>query len=78
MRITVKGQVTIPIEMREKLGLLPNSEVEFDLVGDSVRIRKAKSPKSRGQRMLEAMRKAPKPRSGMTTDQLMALTRGED
>ena len=75
MRMTVKGQVTIPIEMREKLGLLPNSEVEFDLVGDSVRIRKAKSGKSRGQRMLEAMRKAPKP--GLTTDQLMALTRGE-
>ena len=78
MRMTVKGQVTIPIEMREKLGLLPNSEVEFDLVGDSVRIRKAKSGKSRGQRMLEAMRKAPRPRRGMTTDQLMALTRGED
>jgi AbrB family looped-hinge helix DNA binding protein len=78
MRMTVKGQVTIPIEMREKLGLLPNSEVEFDLVGDSVRIRKAKTGKSRGQRMLEAMRKAPKPRSGMTTDQLMALTRGDD
>jgi AbrB family looped-hinge helix DNA binding protein len=76
--MTVKGQVTIPIEMREKLGLLPNSEVEFDLVGDSVRIRKAKTGKSRGQRMLEAMRKAPKPRAGMTTDQLMALTRGED
>jgi len=78
MRMTVKGQVTIPIEMREKLGLLPNSEVEFDLVGDSVRIRKARTGKSRGQRMLEAMRKAPKPRAGMTTDQLMALTRGED
>jgi AbrB family looped-hinge helix DNA binding protein len=78
MRITVKGQVTIPIEMREKLGLLPNSEVEFTLVGDSVRITKAKGAKSRGQRMLEAMRKAPKPRSGMTTDQLMALTRGEE
>jgi len=78
MRITVKGLVTIPIEMREKLGLLPNSEVEFALVGDSVRITKAKGTKSRGQRLLEAMRKAPKPRSGMTTDQLMALTRGED
>jgi AbrB family looped-hinge helix DNA binding protein len=78
MRITVKGQVTIPIEMREKLGLLPNSEVEFTLVGDSVRITKAKGAKSRGQRLLEAMRKAPRPRSGMTTDQLMALTRGDD
>jgi AbrB family looped-hinge helix DNA binding protein len=73
--MTVKGQVTIPIEIRERLGLLPNSEVEFEVVGDSVRIRKARSGKSRGQRMLEAMRKAPKP--GMTTDELMALTRGE-
>ena len=79
MRMTVKGQVTIPIEMREKLGLLPNSEVEFTLMGDSIRIRKAtsnKGGKSRGQRMLEAMRRAPKPR--MTTDELMAMTRGED
>jgi len=78
MRITVKGQVTIPIEMREKLGLHPNSEVEFALVGDSVRIRKAKGKghKSRGQRMLEAMRRAPRP--GLTTDELMAMTRGED
>jgi AbrB family looped-hinge helix DNA binding protein len=78
MRVTSKGQVTIPIEMREQLGLLPNSEVEFDIVGESVRIRKARGGKSRGQRLLEAMRKAPKPKSGMTTDQLMALTRGED
>jgi AbrB family looped-hinge helix DNA binding protein len=78
MRMTVKGQVTIPIEMREKLGLLPNSEVEFALVGDSIRIRKAKGKpgRSRGQRLLELMRRAPKP--GMTTDELMAMTRGED
>jgi AbrB family looped-hinge helix DNA binding protein len=75
MRITTKGQVTIPIEMRERLGLLPNSEVEFDIVGESVRIRKAKGTKSRGQRLLELMRRAPKPK--MTTDELMALTRGE-
>ena len=80
MRMTVKGQVTIPIEMREKLGLLPNSEVEFELVGDSVRIRRArgKGRKNRGQRLLELMRQAPKPIPGMTTDQLMAMTRGED
>jgi AbrB family looped-hinge helix DNA binding protein len=31
MRITTKGQVTIPVEIREKLGLLPNSEVEFEV-----------------------------------------------
>jgi AbrB family looped-hinge helix DNA binding protein len=75
MRLTTKGQVTIPQDIREKLGLLPLTEVEFDIVGDSVRIRKKGGPKSRGQMLLEAMRKAPKP--GMTTDQLMELTRGE-
>lgn len=75
MRLTSKGQVTIPQEIRERLGLLPLCEVEFDIVGDSVRIRKKRGAKSRGQMVLEAMRKAPKP--GMTTDELMALTRGE-
>jgi AbrB family looped-hinge helix DNA binding protein len=80
MRLTTKGQVTIPLEIREKLGLLPLTEVEFDIVGDSVRIRKkdargARSGKSRGQLMLEAMGKAPRPL--LTTDQIMALTRGE-
>ena len=77
MRITVKGQVTIPIEMREKLGLLPNVEVEFAIDKDSVRIRRARGQQSRGQRLLELMRAAPKPKPGMTTDELMALTRGE-
>ena len=42
MRVTTKGQVTIPQEIRERLGILPHSEVEFDVVGDSVRIRKKK------------------------------------
>jgi AbrB family looped-hinge helix DNA binding protein len=41
MRITSKGQVTIPIDIREKLGLLPDSEVVFEVERDSVRIRKA-------------------------------------
>ncbi len=77
MRITTKGQVTIPQDIRERLGLLPYSEVEFDIVGDSVRIRKKKGTKSRGQRLLELMRRA-KPKPGMTTDELMAMTRGDD
>jgi AbrB family looped-hinge helix DNA binding protein len=76
MRLTTKGQVTIPQEIREKLGLLPYVEVEFDVVGDSVRIRKKKSGKrGRGQMLLDAMSRAPRP--SMTTDQLMALTRDD-
>src|SRR5215475_4802927 len=48
MRLTTKGQVTIPLEIREKLGLLPLTEVEFDVVGDTVRIRKKDGTKARG------------------------------
>lgn len=78
MRITSKGQVTIPQDIRERLGLLPYSEVEFDVVGNSVRIRKKKGSKTRGQRLIEHLRRAHGPIPGMTTDELMALTRGED
>jgi AbrB family looped-hinge helix DNA binding protein len=78
MTLTTKGQVTIPIEIREALGLLPGTEVEFDIVGRSVRIRKA-GTQGRGAALVAGMRaagrRAPGPR--MTTDQILALTRGE-
>jgi AbrB family looped-hinge helix DNA binding protein len=77
-RITTKGQVTIPLAIRQQLGLLPHSEVEFDIVGDTVRIRKKKGTMTRGRRLIEHLRNGHKPMPGMTTDELMALTRGED
>ena len=74
MRITTKGQVTIPQEFREALGLLPHSEVEFELDGDSVRIRKAKKSTSRGAAVIARMKGTSTSR--LTTDQIMKLTRG--
>ena len=41
MRITSKGQVTIPQEIRERAGFLPNTEVEFIYDGKTVRLVKA-------------------------------------
>ena len=76
MRLTTKGQVTIPQEIRERLGLLPHCEVEFDVVGDSVRIRKARGRQTRGQAIVTRLRGSAG-RPGLTTDQIMALTRGE-
>ena len=35
MKLTTKGQVTIPLNIRERLGLLPWTEVVFDVVDDS-------------------------------------------
>lgn len=75
MKITSKGQVTIPQEIRERLGLLPYSEVEFEIDGDSVRIRKAGKRMSRGEAIVAHLRGRGTTR--MTTDEIMALTRGE-
>lgn len=75
MRLTSKGQVTIPQHIRDKLGLRPGIQVEFDIVGDSVRIRRAKD-QDIGRRLVEHMRG--RATSGLTTDQIMAMTRGED
>jgi AbrB family looped-hinge helix DNA binding protein len=75
MKITSKGQVTIPQEIRERLGLLPHSEVEFEIDGDSVRIRKAGKRMTRGDAIVAHLRGRGTTR--MTTDEIMALTRGE-
>ncbi|WP_414548182.1 AbrB/MazE/SpoVT family DNA-binding domain-containing protein [Anabaena sp. CCY 0017] len=42
MKITSKGKVAIPVKIREKLGLLPNTEVEFEVIGDAVYLKKTK------------------------------------
>jgi bifunctional DNA-binding transcriptional regulator/antitoxin component of YhaV-PrlF toxin-antitoxin module len=56
MRITSKGEVTIPIAMREHAGLMPNTELEFDH-RKSVRIRPASQARrmSRGEKLVAHM-----------------------
>jgi AbrB family looped-hinge helix DNA binding protein len=81
MRITSKGQVTIPIALREKAGLLPHTDVEFELDGKGVRIRPARrkgKKLSRGEELIEHLRRhRPTMKPRMTTDEIMALMRGE-
>jgi AbrB family looped-hinge helix DNA binding protein len=79
MRITSKGQVTIPQAIREAAGFLPNTEVEFEVDGPTVRIVKASQAKklTRGQLAVELLRRS-RPQTRWTTDQIMALTRGEE
>lgn len=76
MRLTSKGQVTIPQEIREKLGLLAGTEVEFEIDGKAVRIRKSTNPTrvSRGRAIVEHTRGRGNRR--FTTEQLMRLMRG--
>jgi len=77
MRITSKGQVTIPVEIRERAGLLPNTEVEFEFDGKVVRIVRAGSRKkdSRGARLISHLRG--RGDVAMSTDDIMALTRDD-
>jgi AbrB family looped-hinge helix DNA binding protein len=78
MQVTTKGQVTIPQEIRNRLGLLPHTKVAFELAGDHARIRKAgreAGESHRGRLALEALRSTAGIR--MSTDEIMALTRGE-
>jgi AbrB family looped-hinge helix DNA binding protein len=72
MKITTKGQVTIPLEIRRRLGLLPHSEVDFVIEGDAVRLRKA-APGRRGKRLVARLRGRGDVQ--MTTAEIMALTR---
>ncbi|MCX6546149.1 MAG: AbrB/MazE/SpoVT family DNA-binding domain-containing protein [Acidobacteria bacterium] len=78
MTLTTKGQVTIPQEIRDRLGLLPGTRVVFDVVGGGVRIRRAEE-QTRGDVLVAHMRAVGRRASGprLSTDQILALTRGE-
>jgi AbrB family looped-hinge helix DNA binding protein len=77
MRITSKGQVTIPAEIREQAGLLPHTEVEFEFDGKVVRIVRANTRKGggRGARLVAHLRS--RGDVAMSTDEIMALTRDD-
>jgi AbrB family looped-hinge helix DNA binding protein len=74
MRVTSKGQVTIPIEIRNQLGIDESTEVEFQVVGNVVQIRKVEGTSSRGRRVVERLRAAGY--TGPSTDEILAHTRG--
>ncbi len=75
MKVTSKGQVTIPIEIRDMLGIMPSSEVEFVVEGDRAVLRKTTASGARGRKLVESMRGRSTVK--MTTDQIMSLTRAE-
>ena len=47
MRVTSKGQVTIPAPLRDRLGFLPDTEVEFIVEGDTLLVRRRGSEQQR-------------------------------
>jgi AbrB family looped-hinge helix DNA binding protein len=76
MRITTKGQVTIPQDIREKAGLLPNTEVVFEFTRGRVTLTPVPGASHGGRSLSESLRgSAGKTPKGMTTDALMKLLR---
>jgi AbrB family looped-hinge helix DNA binding protein len=48
--VSDKGQVVIPAAIRRRLGLVPGSKLDFEMEGDSIRVRPLKSiPPSRAE-----------------------------
>ena len=74
MRVTIKGQVTIPQEIREKLGISPAVEIDFVEENDRIYlVKKTGGPqKTHKFRKLRGIANIK-----MTTDEIMALTRGD-
>ena len=84
MRVTSKGQVTIPKEVRERLGIQPGSDVGFAEEGGKVVLINEDHSKNEtaGERMVrlmvefgDRMRREGK-LSNMTTDEIMEMNRG--
>lgn len=76
MKVTTKGQVTIPQHIRERLGLLPDTDIQWELRdGVAVLYKAHEGAGRRGRALVEQLRGRGTVK--MTTDEIMALTRGE-
>ena len=73
--VTRKGQVTIPKPVRDRLGIKPGSKLDFEIADDGRAylrtVGKGRVQPSRFERMRGTAT------SGLTTDAIMALSRGE-
>ena len=75
MRVTTKGQVTIPMAIREKLGITAATEVDFVEENGRVYLVKRQNADAERRRFASLRGVAT---VKMTTEEIMALTRGEE
>ena len=72
--MTVKGQVTVPKDLRDAFGWKPGDEVGFLQETDGVKIVRPRR-RGRGSEVVERLKRA-KWDPSLSTDRLMRLTRG--
>ncbi len=76
MKITTKGQVTIPQNLRQRYGLLPDTEVVFESVAEGILLRPAaEGDAAIGERLDASTGRAA---VAISTDDILRMTRGED
>jgi len=78
MKITIKGQVTIPLAMRERFGLRPGTEVEFIPDKDGLRVKPRKGESNEDAFAAWLAKAAGSASTSLSTDECMKVTRGED
>ena len=80
--MTADGQVTVPPDVREALGLAPGDAVAFEREGDEIVVRKADETSSEDAqvasfraRLEQARTRFPPVPLGMSVDEYMAMIR---
>ena len=74
-RLTIKGQITVPKELRDAFGWPPHTELQFQRLADGVKLQRATKGKGRGDRIVERLRGSGNRK--WSTDRIMSWTRGE-
>lgn len=74
VRITTKGQVTIPQELRERFGLTAGAEVEVVATEEGALVRST-GTRTRGAELVARLRDSGD--SDLTAEAILRLTRGE-
>lgn len=73
-KVTTKGQITIPLALRDRLGIHPGATVEFSVEGEAIVVRKHSGPETgRGAHLVARLRGTAT--AGLSTDEIMELTR---
>ncbi|AVA23446.1 AbrB/MazE/SpoVT family DNA-binding domain-containing protein [Rhizobium sp. LEGMi198b] len=73
--VTAKGQVTIPKAVRDKLGIGPGSQIDFRRAADGSIVL---VPVETGRQISRFAKFRGHAGKGLSTDEIMALTRGDD
>ena len=72
MKIDTEGKITIPPEIQNQLEFQPGTEVELEVIGNTLQIRKLQNP-NRGKEIIAAI--SGKATNHLTTNEIMQLTR---